>query len=169
MFKYNLYKSLVYVFQVYCPAAGGDHIWEGNGDLFCLRSDGQRENSCKCLTVNKTRWHHITGKDLPRGSFHLPLCHNQFSFHSRPWEEIFQGRTRTALKESTHSLVCVRPEVFQYKYWVIVSWIFFSFLSARDVFLMLKKPNYKKLDLQVYATFFEIYSGKASSLLVMNN
>lgn len=27
---------------------------------------------------------------------------------------------------------------------------------------MLKKPNYKKLDLQVYATFFEIYSGKAS-------
>lgn len=130
MFKYNLYKSLVYVFQVYCPAAGGDHIWEGNGDLFCLRSDGQRENSCKCLTVNKTRWHHITGKDLPRGSFHLPLCHNQFSFHSRPWEEIFQGRTRTALKESTHSLVCVRPEVFQYKYWVIVSWIFFSFSTG---------------------------------------
>ncbi|RXN34159.1 kinesin KIF2A isoform X2 [Labeo rohita] len=36
-------------------------------------------------------------------------------------------------------------------------------LTARDVFLMLKKPNYKKLDLQVYATFFEIYSGKASS------
>ncbi len=34
--------------------------------------------------------------------------------------------------------------------------------TARDVFLMLKKPNYKKLDLQVYATFFEIYSGKAS-------
>uniref|UniRef100_A0AAQ6ILR3 Kinesin motor domain-containing protein n=1 Tax=Anabas testudineus TaxID=64144 RepID=A0AAQ6ILR3_ANATE len=33
-------------------------------------------------------------------------------------------------------------------------------LSARDVFLMLKKPNYKKLDLQVFATFFEIYSGK---------
>lgn len=29
---------------------------------------------------------------------------------------------------------------------------------------MLKKPNYKKLDLQVYATFFEIYSGKASFL-----
>lgn len=28
---------------------------------------------------------------------------------------------------------------------------------------MLKKPNYKKLDLQVYATFFEIYSGKASA------
>lgn len=27
---------------------------------------------------------------------------------------------------------------------------------------MLKKPNYKKLDLQVFATFFEIYSGKES-------
>lgn len=37
-----------------------------------------------------------------------------------------------------------------------------SFHAARDVFLMLKKPNSKKLDLQVYATFFEIYSGKAS-------
>ncbi|MBN3312391.1 KIF2A protein, partial [Atractosteus spatula] len=37
-------------------------------------------------------------------------------------------------------------------------------LAARDVFLMLKKPNYKKLDLQVYATFFEIYSGKASDM-----
>lgn len=34
--------------------------------------------------------------------------------------------------------------------------------AARDVFLMLKKPNYKKLDLQIFATFFEIYSGKAS-------
>ena len=29
---------------------------------------------------------------------------------------------------------------------------------------MLKKPNYKKLDLQVYATFFEIYSGKVHHL-----
>ncbi|CAN9504568.1 unnamed protein product [Ophioblennius macclurei] len=38
-------------------------------------------------------------------------------------------------------------------------------LSARDVFLMWKKPNYKKLDLQVYATFFEIYSGKVFDLL----
>lgn len=37
---------------------------------------------------------------------------------------------------------------------------FFFLLEARDVFLMLKKPNYKKLELQVYATFFEIYSGK---------
>uniref|UniRef100_A0A3B4BFU6 Kinesin-like protein n=1 Tax=Periophthalmus magnuspinnatus TaxID=409849 RepID=A0A3B4BFU6_9GOBI len=36
---------------------------------------------------------------------------------------------------------------------------------ARDVFLMLKKPNYKKLDLQVYSTFFEIYSGKVFDLL----
>ncbi|XP_029940330.1 kinesin-like protein KIF2A [Salarias fasciatus] len=38
-------------------------------------------------------------------------------------------------------------------------------LSARDVFLMWKKPNYKKLDLQVFATFFEIYSGKVFDLL----
>ncbi|KAM6986775.1 kinesin-like protein KIF2A [Aplochiton taeniatus] len=38
-------------------------------------------------------------------------------------------------------------------------------LAARDVFLMLKKPNHKKLDLQVFATFFEIYSGKVFDLL----
>ncbi|XP_021390034.1 kinesin-like protein KIF2A isoform X3 [Lonchura striata] len=38
-------------------------------------------------------------------------------------------------------------------------------LAARDVFLMLKMPNYKKLELQVYATFFEIYSGKVFDLL----
>ncbi|XP_029619052.1 kinesin-like protein KIF2A isoform X7 [Salmo trutta] len=38
-------------------------------------------------------------------------------------------------------------------------------LAARDVFVMLKKPCYKKLDLQVYATFFEIYSGKVFDLL----
>uniref|UniRef100_A0A8C5EAD7 Kinesin-like protein n=1 Tax=Gouania willdenowi TaxID=441366 RepID=A0A8C5EAD7_GOUWI len=38
-------------------------------------------------------------------------------------------------------------------------------LSARDVFLMLRKPNYKKMDLQVFATFFEIYSGKVFDLL----
>ncbi|KAG7489223.1 kinesin KIF2A isoform X4 [Solea senegalensis] len=38
-------------------------------------------------------------------------------------------------------------------------------LAARDVFLMLKKPSYKKLDLQVYSTFFEIYSGKVFDLL----
>uniref|UniRef100_A0A674AFH9 Kinesin-like protein n=1 Tax=Salmo trutta TaxID=8032 RepID=A0A674AFH9_SALTR len=38
-------------------------------------------------------------------------------------------------------------------------------LAARDVFLMLKKPNYKKLDLNVFATFFEIYSGKVFDLL----
>ncbi|KAL1783399.1 kinesin KIF2A isoform X4 [Sigmodon hispidus] len=38
-------------------------------------------------------------------------------------------------------------------------------LAARDVFLMLKKPNYKKLELQVYATFFEIYTGKVFDLL----
>lgn len=39
--------------------------------------------------------------------------------------------------------------------------------SARDVFLMLKKPTYKKLELQVYSTFFEIYSGKASGVLYL--
>ncbi|XP_029301210.1 kinesin-like protein KIF2A [Cottoperca gobio] len=38
-------------------------------------------------------------------------------------------------------------------------------LSARDVFVMIKKPNYKKLDLQIFATFFEIYSGKVFDLL----
>ncbi|NXC84880.1 KIF2A protein, partial [Cercotrichas coryphoeus] len=38
-------------------------------------------------------------------------------------------------------------------------------LAAGDVFLMLKKPNYKELELQVYATFFEIYSGKVFDLL----
>uniref|UniRef100_A0A4W3K4W2 Kinesin-like protein n=1 Tax=Callorhinchus milii TaxID=7868 RepID=A0A4W3K4W2_CALMI len=38
-------------------------------------------------------------------------------------------------------------------------------LAARDVFLMLKKQNYRKLELQVYATFFEIYSGKVFDLL----
>ncbi|XP_040436091.1 kinesin-like protein KIF2A isoform X3 [Falco naumanni] len=38
-------------------------------------------------------------------------------------------------------------------------------LAARDVFLMLKKPRYKKLELEVYATFFEIYSGKVFDLL----
>ncbi|XP_054664767.1 kinesin-like protein KIF2A isoform X1 [Grus americana] len=38
-------------------------------------------------------------------------------------------------------------------------------LAARDVFLMLKKPNYKKLELQVYSTYFEIYSGKVFDLL----
>uniref|UniRef100_A0A8C4S8A2 Kinesin-like protein n=1 Tax=Erpetoichthys calabaricus TaxID=27687 RepID=A0A8C4S8A2_ERPCA len=38
-------------------------------------------------------------------------------------------------------------------------------LAAQDVFLMQKKPYYKKLDLQVYATFFEIYSGKVYDLL----
>ncbi|XP_020345782.1 kinesin-like protein KIF2A isoform X9 [Oncorhynchus kisutch] len=38
-------------------------------------------------------------------------------------------------------------------------------LASRDVFVMLKKPCHKKLDLQVYATFFEIYSGKVFDLL----
>lgn len=41
-----------------------------------------------------------------------------------------------------------------------------NLFAARDVFLMLKKPNYKKLELQVYATFFEIYSGKVRDLFL---
>uniref|UniRef100_A0A4X2L204 Kinesin-like protein n=1 Tax=Vombatus ursinus TaxID=29139 RepID=A0A4X2L204_VOMUR len=38
-------------------------------------------------------------------------------------------------------------------------------LVAEDVFLMLKKPTYEKLDLKVYGTFFEIYGGKVYDLL----
>ncbi|XP_074076639.1 kinesin-like protein KIF2B [Macrotis lagotis] len=38
-------------------------------------------------------------------------------------------------------------------------------LVAEDVFLMLKKPTYDKLDLKVYGTFFEIYGGKVYDLL----
>ncbi|KAM9307116.1 kinesin-like protein KIF2A [Pholidichthys leucotaenia] len=38
-------------------------------------------------------------------------------------------------------------------------------LSAKDVFAMLVKPKYRKLELQVFATFFEIYSGKVFDLL----
>ncbi|KTF82475.1 hypothetical protein cypCar_00015035 [Cyprinus carpio] len=53
------------------------------------------------------------------------------------------GQTGSGKTHQTHSCTCFTQ-------------------TARDVFLMLKKPNYKKLDLQVYATFFEIYSGKAS-------
>lgn len=47
----------------------------------------------------------------------------------------------------------------------LTNFLHMKFLIARDVFLMLKKPNYKKLELQVYATFFEIYSGKVFDLL----
>lgn len=67
-------------------------------------------------------------------------------------------------------ICCVLLSVFKYNlfvYYIIKGEILralFSFCAARDVFLMLKKPNYKKLDLQVYATFFEIYSGKASDV-----
>ncbi|XDV41380.1 hypothetical protein PO909_010259 [Leuciscus waleckii] len=38
-------------------------------------------------------------------------------------------------------------------------------LAAEDVFLMLKEPEYKKLDLQVYAAFSEIYNEKVFDLL----
>uniref|UniRef100_A0A672P1L8 Kinesin-like protein n=1 Tax=Sinocyclocheilus grahami TaxID=75366 RepID=A0A672P1L8_SINGR len=56
------------------------------------------------------------------------------------------GKTHSFSFKQTHSCACFTQ-------------------TARDVFLMLKKPNYKKLDLQVYATFFEIYSGKVFDLL----
>uniref|UniRef100_A0A8C1LW85 Kinesin family member 2A n=1 Tax=Cyprinus carpio TaxID=7962 RepID=A0A8C1LW85_CYPCA len=56
------------------------------------------------------------------------------------------GQTGSGKTHQTHSCTCFTQ-------------------TARDVFLMLKKPNYKKLDLQVYATFFEIYSGKVFDLL----
>ncbi|XP_072301568.1 kinesin-like protein KIF2A [Eucyclogobius newberryi] len=38
-------------------------------------------------------------------------------------------------------------------------------LAAQDVFLTLKKPDYKKIGLEVYCTFFEIYNGKVFDLL----
>ncbi|XP_032821863.1 kinesin-like protein KIF2A isoform X1 [Petromyzon marinus] len=38
-------------------------------------------------------------------------------------------------------------------------------LAARDVFQFLKQPRYRQLNLQVNATFFEIYSGKVFDLL----
>uniref|UniRef100_A0A671PDW7 Kinesin-like protein n=1 Tax=Sinocyclocheilus anshuiensis TaxID=1608454 RepID=A0A671PDW7_9TELE len=59
--------------------------------------------------------------------------------------------------------ICVMPQTFILKNQDCSKGIYA--LAARDVFLMLKKPNYKKLDLQVYATFFEIYSGKVFDLL----
>lgn len=52
---------------------------------------------------------------------------------------------------------------------ILTNFLHMKFLIARDVFLMLKKPNYKKLELQVYATFFEIYSGKVSGNLKKKN
>ncbi|KAG7278317.1 hypothetical protein CRUP_029922 [Coryphaenoides rupestris] len=65
-----------------------------------------------------------------------------YKFTARPLvETIFEGGMATCFRLWT------RQEVEQ--------------TQSRDVFLMLKKPNYKKLDLHVYATFFEIYSGKA--------
>lgn len=34
--------------------------------------------------------------------------------------------------------------------------------SARDVFLLKNQPCYRKLGLEVYVTFFEIYNGKVA-------
>lgn len=82
----------------------------------------------------------------------------------RQWEVTFQERTKTALKESMHCQVSFLSYLVSsglvHSNWTIL--IFCFLCAARDVFLMLKKPNYKKLDLQVFATFFEIYSGKVS-------
>ena len=38
-------------------------------------------------------------------------------------------------------------------------------LSARDVFKLLASPKYRKENLTVYASYFEIYSGKVFDLL----
>ncbi|XP_056389113.1 kinesin-like protein KIF2C isoform X2 [Hyla sarda] len=37
--------------------------------------------------------------------------------------------------------------------------------ASRDVFLLLSQPRYRDLDLEVFATFFEIYNGKVFDLL----
>lgn len=37
-------------------------------------------------------------------------------------------------------------------------------LAAKDVFSLLKSPKYRHLNLQVSASFFEIYGGKVSFL-----
>lgn len=34
--------------------------------------------------------------------------------------------------------------------------------TARDVFLLKNQPRYRRLDLEVYVTFFEIYNGKVA-------
>uniref|UniRef100_A0A8C3A6X8 Kinesin-like protein n=1 Tax=Cyclopterus lumpus TaxID=8103 RepID=A0A8C3A6X8_CYCLU len=56
----------------------------------------------------------------------------------------------------THATFQGRRSVFSF---------YFLPRAARDVFVMMKKPNYRKLNLQVFATFFEIYSGKVFDLL----
>ncbi|XP_061268122.1 kinesin-like protein KIF2C isoform X2 [Bos javanicus] len=38
-------------------------------------------------------------------------------------------------------------------------------MASRDVFLLKNQPRYRKLDLEVYVTFFEIYNGKLFDLL----
>jgi kinesin family protein 2/24 len=37
-------------------------------------------------------------------------------------------------------------------------------LATKDVFKFLRTPKYKQQDLSVYASFFEIYSGKVCTL-----
>lgn len=80
----------------------------------------------------------------------------------RRWEATFQERTRTVPKESTRWLVGITHSPLLLLLIPLREFNPPVVCAARDVFLMLNKPHYKKLDLQVFATFFEIYSGKAS-------
>lgn len=43
----------------------------------------------------------------------------------------------------------------------LLSFLFFP--SAQDVFSLLEQPRYKDLNLKVFVSFFEIYSGKVSA------
>ncbi|NXD06981.1 KIF2A protein, partial [Nothocercus nigrocapillus] len=85
-----------------------------------------------------------------------------YRFTARPLVETIFERGMATCSGKTH--VSISSMCQQH-----ISFVdFFNFgnvFTARDVFLMLKKPNYKKLELQVYATFFEIYSGKVFDLL----
>jgi len=40
-------------------------------------------------------------------------------------------------------------------------------MAAKDVFVTLNMPRYRSMNLVVSASFFEIYSGKVSYMLVM--
>ncbi len=109
---------------------------------------------------------HVSALILPWEEFMFSVHFSSFKSYLlfRRWEGTFQERTRTALKGSMHCPVSFSHASIApagYSIWLNSSLFFFP-CAARDVFLMLKKPNYKKLDLQIFATFFEIYSGKAS-------
>lgn len=117
---------------------------------------------------------HVSALILNLSMFLVPFsCFNSYLIF-RQWEGTFQERTRTALKGSMHCLVSfshsnstVSSLLVATSDWIHASHFFLC--AARDVFLMIKKPNYKKLDLQIFATFFEIYSGKASVFNTISN